>query len=296
MKVRIGVGTGTDAPLDAEGYAAFVEDLEDLGFDSLWLPEVLTAGALDPLVGLATAAARTRRLKLGTTVVLPGRNPARLAKELATLDRLSGGRLLVTFVLGLAEPAERQALGLAGADRGALVDEALPLVRRWWAGEAVDHDGPRFSYRGVAVAPTPVQSPLEAWLGGTAPSALRRAGRLADGWLPSLLTPEEAAAGRRVVEIAAAEAGRAVDPEHFGLSVAYTRRGLDGPAVQRVAARRPGVDPGLLVPVGLPALRATVERFVEVGFSKFVVRPAERPASWRAELEDLAACLLDLQT
>ncbi|HEY2562464.1 MAG TPA: LLM class flavin-dependent oxidoreductase, partial [Acidimicrobiales bacterium] len=98
MKVRIGVSVGVGATADVGVLGQLVDDLDELDFDSLWLPEVLTAPALDPLVALAFAAAHNPRLKLGTTMLLPGRNPVRLAKELATLDMLSGGRLLVTFV------------------------------------------------------------------------------------------------------------------------------------------------------------------------------------------------------
>src|SRR2546429_1156618 len=109
MKIRIGVGAA-GASATPEVLAELVAGLDELGFDSIWLSEVLTAPVLDPLVGLAWAAARNARLKLGTTMLLPGRNPVRLAKELASLDALSDGRLLVTFVPGLTHPPERGAI------------------------------------------------------------------------------------------------------------------------------------------------------------------------------------------
>jgi probable F420-dependent oxidoreductase len=198
-------------------------------------------------------------------------------------------------VLGLRQAPEAGALGVDLDRRGAEVDEVLPLLRRLWAGEVVDHEGPRWRFSGVAVEPRPLQSPLEPWLGGQAPAALRRCGRLADGWLPSLCTPAEAAAGREVVEAAAAEAGRTVDPEHFGMSIGYARTAIPAATARSLAARRPGLDPAEVVPVGVPALRRHLERLVDVGFSKFVVRPLEAPASWPAELEDLAGGVLDLQ-
>ena len=141
VKVRIGVGTGAGG-LDGPGLAGLADDLVERGFDSLWLPEILTGDSTDPLVGLAWAGAHNRRLKLGTTMLLPGRNPVRLAKQVADLDALSGGRFLVTFVPGLARGPERDAIGVPPADRGAAIDEVLPLLRRLWAGEAVTHDGP----------------------------------------------------------------------------------------------------------------------------------------------------------
>ena len=293
MKIRIGVGAG-GASASAPALGELVGGLDALGFDSLWLSEVLTGPVLDPLIGLAWAAASNPRLKIGTTALLPGRNVLRLAKQLASLDRLSGGRLLVTLVPGLTYPPEREAIGVDPKQRGAVIDDALPLLRRLWAGETVSHDGPAGHFRDVRLAPLPVQQPLEVWLGGNVPAALERCGRLSDGWLPSLCTPEEAASGRRVIEDAAARAGRAISPEHFGVSVGYASAPIDPDTARTMAARRPRSLE--LTPVGYPALRKCIEQFIAVGFSKFVVRPVAGPRSWRAELEALAAAVGDLQT
>jgi probable F420-dependent oxidoreductase len=293
MKIRIGVGAAGAAPT-TEGLAELVAGLDELGFDSLWLSEVLTGPVLDPVVGLAWAAGSNPRLKLGTTMLLPGRHVLRLAKQLASLDLLSRGRLLVTLVPGLTYAPEREAIGVDPKQRGAVIDEALPLLRRLWAGETVSHDGPGGHLHEVRLSPRPVQQPLEVWLGGTAPAALERCGRLSDGWLPSQCTPEEAAAGRRVVEAAAARAGRSISPEHFGVSIGYASRPIDPATARALSARRPRALE--LTPVGWPALRALIERFIAVGFSKFVVRPVLTPASWRSELEALAGAVGDLQT
>jgi probable F420-dependent oxidoreductase len=293
MKIRIGVGAA-GASSSPEALAELVTGLDDLGFDSLWLSEVLTGPVLDPVVGLAWAAASNPRLKVGTTMLLPGRNVLRLAKQLASLDVLCKGRLLVTLVPGLTYAPERDAIGVEPGRRGALIDEALPLLRRLWAGETVSHEGIAGSLREVKLWPLPVQQPLEVWLGGTVPAALERCGRLSDGWLPSLCTPAEAAAGRVVIEEAAARAGRSISSEHFGVSIGYARAPIDPDTARVMAARRPRALE--LTPVGLPALRGLVERFIAVGFSKFVVRPVVAPGSWRAELEALSAAVGNLQT
>jgi probable F420-dependent oxidoreductase len=293
MKIRIGVGAA-GASSTPRALAELVTGLDELGFDSLWLSEVLTGPVLDPVVGLAWAAASNPRVKLGTTMLLPGRHVLRLAKQLASLDVLCDGRLLVTLVPGLTYAPEREAIGVEPRHRGAFIDEALPLLRRLWAGESVSHDGAAGHLRDVTLTPLPVQRPLEVWLGGTAPAALERCGRLADGWLPSLCTPAEAAAGRVVIEAAAAKAGRSISGEHFGMSIGYARAPIDPATARVMAARRPRALE--LTPVGLPALRQLIERFVAVGFSKFVVRPVVPPASWRAELEALAGAIGDLQT
>ena len=293
MKIRIGVGAAV-AAASPETLGEIVDGLDELRFDSLWHSEVLTGPVLDPAVGLAWAAARNPRVKLGTTMLLPGRNVVRLAKQLASLDVLCEGRLLVTLVPGLTYSPEREVIGADPKRRGAMIDEALPLLRRLWAGERVSHDGLAGSFRDVTLVPRPVQQPLEVWLGGTAPAALERCGRLSDGWLPSLCTPEEAAAGRRVIDEAAARAGRSISREHFGVSIGYATAPLDSATARTMAARRPRALE--LTPIGYPALRTLLERFIAVGFSKFVLRPVVAPGSWRKELEALAATVGDLQT
>src|SRR3954447_20318763 len=166
MKIRIGTILGIDGGTDPGAFAEAVAAMESLGFDSLWLAELTSRATPDPIAGLTFAAARTTRPKLGTGVlVLPGRNPAVVAKQLASLDRLSGGRLLVAFGLGLPDPAERAAFPVADGTRGQAFDTALALVRRYLAGEEVN---------GVTVQPAPVQQPLDLWVGGSAPGALRR--------------------------------------------------------------------------------------------------------------------------
>jgi probable F420-dependent oxidoreductase len=251
---------------------------------------------LDPLLGLALAAGLTRRLHLGANLVPLGRNPFLLAKELAQLDQISGGRLLLSFVTGLGQPGERQALGLDGARRGEVLEEVLGLVRSWWAGETVDHRSERWTFDHLAPVTRPVQDPLEVWLGGRGPQALDRAGRIADGWLGAQLTALEAEPARHHIQEAARRADREVDPEHFGMSIPYARVTPHADLLGPLAARRPDVDPLAFVPVGRTGLRDLIERYVEAGLSKFVVRPLAPVSSWAEEAAWLADAILDLQT
>jgi probable F420-dependent oxidoreductase len=295
VKVRIGIGLGggaLDAPALSEAAGAVVAN----GFDSLWLSEVLTAPTLDPIVGLSWSGALHPGLKLGTTMLLPGRNPLRLAKSLATLDRLSNGRLLVTFVPGLPAPPERTSIGVALADRGRAIEEILPVLRRLWSGEAVTWSGWGVDLEEVTLSPTPVQDPLECWLGGMAPAALRRCGRLADGWLPSLTTPAAAAAGREVIDAAAASVGRSISDEHFGVSIGYAAGPLRPQTKQALTARAKGADLNELVPIGWDQTRRLIERFVAAGFSKFVLRPLDPTPDRVQAIADLAGAVGDLQT
>jgi probable F420-dependent oxidoreductase len=298
VKVRIGFGLGVRTSFNDPTFGDLVDALEELRFDSLWLSERITGDAPDPIIALSYAAGRTTRLKLGTSVmVLPGRNPVLVAKELATLDRLSGGRLLPAFGLGAVDPREQQAFGVERGERAALFDEALPLIRRLWTEDRVDHDGPRFHLEGATVRPRPHQDPPEVWLGGIAPSELRRVGRLADGWLPSFVGPAEAAAGRLVVEQVAAEHDRHIDDEHYGALLPYSLDPVPDEVLALLAARRPGTDPSELVAVGTDGLVARISSFVEVGFSKFVVVPLTDPDGPVGEhLAELSAAVRPLET
>jgi len=291
VKIRIGLGLGTQTLAgDAERFAGFVDALEARGFDSLWLSERLTTEAPDPLVALAVAAGRTRKLKLGTSVlVVPGRNPVVLAKELATLDRLSGGRLLPAVGLGAPVPAEHRAFGVERDQRAGLFDEAVGLMRRLWTEDDVHHDGEHFHLDGVTLRPRPVQDPIDVWLGGTSPSELRRTGRLGDGWLPSFTVPPEVEAGWATITEVATRHDRAIEDEHLGALVLYTRGGLPDAVARVVGSRRPELDPREVVPDGVGNLRRQLERFVAVGASKFVVVPLIEPDDWGAELDELVA-------
>ncbi len=299
MKVRIGFGLGVRTSLnDQDSFGALVDALEEHRFDSLWLSERITGECPDPVVALAVAAGRSRRLKLGMSVmVLPGRNPMLVAKELATLDRLSGGRLLPAFGLGAVDPREQQAFGVERRERAAWFDESLPLIRRLWTEDRVDHDGPRYHLEGASVRPRPAQDPPDVWLGGIAPAELRRIGRLADGWLPSFVGASEAAAGREVVERTAAEHGREVDPEHFGALLPYSFDAVPDEVLALLAARRPGVDPSQLVAAGAQVLVDRIGEFVGAGFSKFVCVPLTDPAGPVGDhLGELAAIVRPLET
>lgn len=295
MKVRIGV-SAMRGEADPASIGTLADDLEALGFDSIWLPEILTQPVLDPLVALAWIGGHNRKLKLGTTALLPGRNPLRLAKQAATVDALTGGRFLLTVVPGLTQAPERDAVGADPATRGSVIDELLPVLKELWAGKTVGHDGPSGRFPPTTLWPLPVQRPFDVWLGGMARSSLVRCGRVADGWLPSLCLPEEGAAGKKVIEEAAEGAGREISPEHFGANVTYAHSPLDDQMVATLSARSRGRDPRALVPVGFPALRERLQSFVAVGISKFVVRPIRAPEEWRRELEELASAVGDLQT
>ena len=213
-------------------------------------------------------------------MVLPGRNPIVLAKELATLDRLSNGRLLPAFGLGVADPHEQQAFGVERCARAKLFDEALAVLRGAWAeGNA---DPPRRALplrRRLRVLPKPLPVAPRRLAGrhraiGTAPG--RSAGRRMA--YRSFVTPDDARAGRETIEAALAEHDRSIDDDHYGALISYTLGRSRNRVVDVLAKRRPDLaDPTVLVPQGWDALMATIDEFVAVGTTKFVILPIVEP-------------------
>jgi probable F420-dependent oxidoreductase len=283
VKVRFAVAPPT-GPFDADGLTSFALAAEELGFGTIWLSDVPMAPIGDPLLSLANLASRTNRLKLGANIVPIGRNPLILARQLAQLDRLSHRRLLISFVPGVDQAGERAALGLPTGNRWTAVEQDVGLLRRWWSGQPVDHHDRRYEFDGITVGPTPIQDPLEIWFGGAGPRALERVGRSADGWLTANMTPSEAATGRQRVLRHAEAAGRAIDPEHFGISIPYARHAVPADAAATLRARRGKGDLTGIVPVGATELVDLVERHVDAGLSKFVLRPVDQPDDATAQL------------
>jgi probable F420-dependent oxidoreductase len=271
MKVRIGISLGPAAT--PESLAATVGLIEDAGIDSLWLSEVVHGDLVEPFIGMGYALARTSRLKVGTGVaVLPGRHPVLVAKQLTSLAGLAPGRVLPVFGLKPARPAEVPAFAVPGS-RAAVFDETLRLLRLLVTQQSVSFRGEFFSVEDVSIGPLPAK-PLDIWLGGSAPAALRRVGELADGWLGSFMTPQEAGRAREQIAAAADAAGREVEDDHYGISLAVGAGEITPEIAQAVSRRRPGVDPASLSAIDWPHARIMIENYVEAGLSKFVIRPA----------------------
>jgi probable F420-dependent oxidoreductase len=294
VKIRIGVGLGgAAAPRE---FAAAVDHLEEVGVDSLWLSELVFGALVEPFVGMAHALSRTERLKVGTGVsVLPGRNPVLVAKQLASLAALAPKRVLPAFGLQPARPQERALFAVPAGRRGAVFDESLELLRLLLRQETVSFAGEFFVVAEASVGPPPAE-PLDIWLGGSAPGALRRVGRFGDGWLASFVTPDEARAGCEAIQAAAAEAGREIDPEHFGISLAVAANGLPAELITLIRQRRPDADVAGLAAPSWDDARRLIDKYVAAGLSKFVIRPAAAAAPFDEFIEHFANELMPLQT
>jgi probable F420-dependent oxidoreductase len=273
LSVRVGVGlTPIGAPpIPSPAFWELIEMLEEVGWDSLWLSDSAASGGLAPLPVLAAVAARTERLKLGTSVlVLPPHNPVLLARELVALDVLSGGRLLPAGGLGNQQRRELEAMGATPADRVARLEECVRVLHERWA----------------TIRPRPVKEKLELWLGGRAPAALRRIGRIADGWLASNVGPEEFAEGVATIAAAAAAAGRTIDADHYG-TILFSAPSADEipDAARAFLARRQDLRPEDRLAIGSEATAALLERFLAAGATKFVLMPlATDPATYLRQL------------
>ena len=272
MKIRFGISLGANTPHDQ--LAGTVDHLESSGVDSLWFSELVYSPAVDPVVGMAYALARTQHLKVGTSVaVLPGRHQVLVAKQLASLAALAPKRVLPVFGLRSAIPAEREVFTVPDGQRAAVFDESLRVLRAALVDEPATYSGRFFTVTAASVMPRPT-TPLDIWLGGSAPAAFRRIGTLADGWLGSFLTPTEAGAGRKAIERAAEDAGRSIEPDHYGISLAVTDGELPDEVAAAVRSRRPDVDPAELVAAGWDQLHRQLDAYIEAGLTKFVIRQA----------------------
>jgi len=221
-KIRVGLGIAAfpfDAPRD---FFAFAERCEGWGVDSLWQTDRLhgSDAQLEALATMATLAGCTQRIKFGMNAVVASlRDPLVLAKQCATIDFLSGGRLLPVFGVGaLADPVWK-ATGRDPAGRGRRADEALEIAQRLWRGEEVHFAGRFYAYAGARIAPLPMQQPLPCWIGGSSPAAIRRTARLGSGWLAGLSAPDEVARVISAIRAELARTGRSIDPDHYGATL-----------------------------------------------------------------------------
>lgn len=281
MKVRIGLGIAQTPFDDARAFWRFVDRCEAGGVDSLWQTDRLVSSQpqLEPMSVMAALAGGTDRLKFGmNVVVVTFRDPLVLAKECATIDWLSRGRLLPAFGVGPAIAPEWAATGRDPKGSGAMVDEALGIMARLWAGERVTAHGAHFRYTDVRIAPLPIQQPLPLWIGGRSKNAIRRTAKLGTGWLGGVESPEQAGEVVTALRAASAATGRPIDEDHYGAAFGYRFGSVDEPIVQRtgqiLSALAQTSDPSRHVAVGGAAeILARIDEFVRVGVSKFVLRP-----------------------
>jgi probable F420-dependent oxidoreductase len=298
LKVRIGISLG-DGALDfgsPDNVLRFIGDCERWDIDSVWVSDRIAAPrpTLDPIVFMSYMASRLRNMKFGTSaLVLPTRHPVLLAKQLATLDFLCKGRLLLVVGIGGDDSRDFAATGVRKEERGKRGDEAIVMMKKLWSEENVSFEGQFYSVRDLTLLPRPYQTggpPL--WVGGRSNAAFRRVGRLADGWLVSSITPTEMAEGIAAIRQHAAEAGREIPDDHYGVLIPFVfaptsdeALKIAGPSIRR----RQDIAPEDCSALGTPEdVRKTIQAYVEAGATKFVMRPAGPKDAIARQVEILA--------
>lgn len=278
--VAVGLGI-TELPFaTGAGYWRWVDLCEQGGLDSLWQTDRLVSREpiLECMTAMAALAGRTRRLKFGVNVVsLAMREPLLLAKQCATIDMLSEGRLLPGFGIGSPRGPEWAAMHLDSTIRGRVTDEALEILRLLWTQDRVDYDGRHFKLTNASISPRPVQVELPIWIGGASDAAIRRTARYGTGWQAGAETPAQLAPIVAGIRAAAIAAGRCIDDDHYGAAFPYHFGRPDDPGVKQAMAgftKRTGQAAEDYFAIGdAKTIIDRIAAYIAAGASKFILRP-----------------------
>lgn len=281
--VAIGLGLVEFPFSSTGGYWRWVDLCEASEIDSLWQTDRMISREpiLECMSVMAALAGRTRRLKFGVNVLsLAFRDPVLLAKQCATIDVLSEGRLLPAFGIGSPLAPEWRALNFDTKTRGRKTDEGLEIIRRLWREDAVDFAGVHYRLSGASIAPKPLQRDLPMWIGGSSEAAIRRTARFGTGWQASAEAPDQVAPIITGIRAAAAAEGRTIEEDHFGAGIPFRFGRSDDPGLGRLFEaykKRTGGDPLRYFAIGdAEAILERIAAYVAAGVSKFILRPAAR--------------------
>ena len=280
MTVSVGLGLMEFPFSGPQAYWRWVDLCEAGGVDSIWQTDRLLSREpmLECMSVMAALAGRTRRVKFGMNVVsLAMRDPVLLAKQCATIDLLSEGRLLPAFGVGSPRAPEWEALHIDTGTRGHRTDEALEIIRRLWRQESVDFAGEHFRLTSASISPKPLQADLPMWIGGGSGAAIRRTARLGTGWLGGPETPAEAGTIVAAIRAALAETGRSIDDDHYGASFPFHFGRAADPVLERplqAYEKRTGRNPRSYFAIGdADTIVSRLAEYIDAGISKFVLRP-----------------------
>jgi len=265
---------------DAAGFWRWIDMCEAGGVNSIWQTDRIISSVpmLECMSVMAALAGRTKRIRFGMNVVsLAMRDPVLCAKQCATIDFLSGGRILPGFGIGSPLAPEWTAMNLSTKTRGRVTDEALDIMARLWREDCVDFDGAHFQLRGAAMWPKPVQRELPMWIGGGSKAAIARTARIGTGWIGGPETPAEIAPIVADIRRAVKAAGRTIDDDHYGASFQFYFGKLGDAVMERpikLYAQRSAANPANYFAVGdADDIVERIGQYIEAGVSKFIVRP-----------------------
>lgn len=280
MAVSAGLGLDRFPFEDYRQFWRWVALCDEGGVDSIWQSDRLISSEphLECMSTMAALAGGSRRVKFGMNVAsMALRDPVLTAKACATIDVLSGGRLLPAFGIGLMSSPDFTRTGTPAGSRGRLTDERLEIISRLWSQESVTFQGQHHQLTDASICPRPLQQPLPLWVGGSSSAAIERTARWGTGWQAGLETPAQVAQVISSIKQQLVKWGRRIDEDHYGAGFAF-RLGRADDAVVRTyrdsLIARLGTDPGNLVICGAPeTIMAHIRAYREAGVHKFVLRP-----------------------
>lgn len=280
MTIGVGLGMAEFPFSDLDRFWEWIGFIDEAGVNSFWQTDRMVSKQpfLECMSTMAVLAGCTKRLKFGMNVASAGiRDPLILAKQCATIDFLSKGRLLPAFGIGNIRAPVWTATGRPTKGRGQRTDEALDIIRDLWAGKEVTTKGTFFHYEGATISPLPVQKKFPFWIGGSSQAAINRTARIGTGWLAGRENPKQVAPVIAAIRESVTAAGRSIDDDHYGASFTFRFGKWSDPCVERavkVYEERPGGPAQEYMAVGdADDIIRRFNEYIEAGVSKFVVRP-----------------------
>lgn len=280
--MAIGIGMGTSVfPFDnARDYFKWVDKCEAGKVDSIWQTDRLVSkeSMLECLSAMAILAGYTESIRFGMNVAsIAIRDPLVTAKQCATIDYISGGRLLPAFGLGSKISRDYTATNISTKGRGKKADEALEIVSRLWAEDSVTFQGEHFSYKDAVITPRPANASIPLWIGGSSQIAVKRTARIGTGWLGGIDSPETAGAVVSGVKEALKNTEREIDDDHYGATLLFRFGNQEDRSVLSTTK-------GITARIGKNARRyyvvgntseivERIKEFIDVGCQKFVLLP-----------------------
>ncbi|MBQ0720295.1 MAG: LLM class flavin-dependent oxidoreductase [Gammaproteobacteria bacterium] len=280
MAIGIGLGLARFPFQQVDNFWRWVELCEEGGVDSIWQTDRLISSEpfLECITALAAIAGATQRIKFGMNVASAAlRDPLVLAKQCATIDFLSKGRMLPAFGIGTARAPEWQATGRGTKGRGKRTDEALDIISQLWRGGPVSLDGEHYQYHDAVISPLPTQRELPLWIGGSSEAAIKRTARIGTGWQAGLESPQQAGLAKKSIVEALKVSGRHIDDDHYGTGFFFYFGKASNDIAQRELSRfsklAPGKDLSHTVAIGTKQIHQRINQYAEEGISKFILRP-----------------------
>ena len=280
MAIGIGMGLGRFSLDKGPDYFKWIQQCEQGSVDSIWQTDRLISKEpnLETLSTMAAIAGATDSMRFGMNVASSAlRDPLLTAKQCATIDFLSGGRLLPAFGIGSALSRDYTATGTPTQGRGKKADEALTLLRRLWTEEEVSFEGTFFNYDRASISPKPANAKMPLWIGGSSAKAIERTARLGTGWLSGIDTPSQTQKVIAGIRAALPQYQRSIDEDHYGATFSFRFGSADEPIAQQAMkgiSARLSQDPTDYLAIGSADVIANrVQAFIEAGCSKFVLIP-----------------------